>query len=191
MRGIPPMTMERSGFSLPELLVVLGVVGLLAGIFAPRIDVAKFRQDTAVLEVSTALNVAQQKAVLRGHSIEVGFDTARSRLVIHTDADNDRTVGPGEDVRVVELGDGVAFGLGAAKPLKGVDFDFAESPTGIPSLRFSRNGGASQEGTIYLTSVRSKKSGSFPEDSRALTLERSTGHTTCYSHRSGSWLETC
>ena len=191
MRGSTPKALGHFGFSLPELLVVLGVLGLLAGIFTPRIDVAKFRQDTAVLEVSTALNVAQQKAVLRGHSMRVGLDTAQSRLVIHEDADNDRSVGPGEDVRVVELGEGVAFGLGGAAALNNVAFDFVESAAGIPTVSFARNGGASQEGTIYLTSLRAKQSGSFPEDSRALTLERSTGHTTCYSHRSGSWLGTC
>lgn len=180
-----------SGFSIPELLVVLGVVGVLAGFFVPKLNVAKFRQDTAVLEVSTALNVAQQKAVLRGHSVRVGLDTARARLVIHSDADNDQALGPGEDVRVVELGEGVAFGQGGAPALNAVAFDFAESPAGLPTVSFARNGGASQEGTLYLTSERARRSGLFPEDSRALTLERSTGHTRCYSYRPGSWVETC
>ena len=191
MGRIAPRSGQNAGFSLPELLVVLGVVGILAGLFAPRVDVAKFRQDSAILEVSTALIVAQQKAVLRGHRVRVGFDTAASRLIIHEDADNDRAVSSGEDVRVVELGEGVVFGLGGAQALNSVPFDFTASASGIPTLGFSRNGGASQEGTIYLTSRRAQLSSSFPQDARALKLERSTGHVTCYSNRSGAWKAAC
>ena len=184
-------TRDRTGFSLPELLIVLGLFGILASYFAPRLDVAKFRQDSAVLEISMALGLAQQKAVLRGHSVRVGIDTAGARLVLHEDANNDQTVDTGEDVRVVELGDGVSFGLGGAPTLHGTAFAVAEGPDGVPTLRFFRNGAASQEGTIYLTSERAASSGAFPEDARALTLERSTGRTTCHSYRSGAWVATC
>ncbi len=182
---------QSAGFSLPELLVVLGLIGIMAGFFAPRIDVAKFRQDSAALEVATALNVAQQKAVLRGHSVRVGFDTANARLIVHDDANNDQSVDAGEDERVIELHDGVVFGLGGAPARNSVAFSFAEDPAGIPTIRFARNGGASEEGTLYLTSERSALSGSFTQDSRAITLERSTGRTTCYSYRTGQWKGPC
>ena len=61
----------------------------------------------------------------------------------------------------------------------------------LPALLFHRNGAGSEEGTIYLTSVRAVGVTGFPQDARALKIERSTGNVRCYSYRTLTWLEGC
>ena len=184
---------DRGGFSLLELIVIMAFIGLLAGIAAPRIDVAKFRMDSAAVEVSTALHAAQQTALLRGHNVNVAFDTAQGALVVHYDADNDKTIDSSETWRTIELGEGVAFGRGGAPALNGVTagVSFTVTINSKPGMRFYRNGSTSEAGTVYLTSRQGQIGGTYAEHSRAMEIERSTGRIRCYSYKSGAWEEKC
>ena len=66
---------SQQGFSLVELLVVLGVVAILAGLTAPSI-ISSMRGSTlnqGAQKVTNELMVARQTALARNHAVEVRF----------------------------------------------------------------------------------------------------------------------
>lgn len=180
-----------SGFTLVEVLHVVILVAILAGILAPRIDVAGSRADSAVLRLNALLTQAQRRALLRQHDVRVLFDRDGAVVRLHDDVDNDGAVDTGERFVVSELGEGVTFGRAGAGPLPGGPSDvvsFAADPDlNAPVLTFHRNGSASERGTLHLEALP----GTDPATARALRVERATGAATCWSHRAGSWEERC
>jgi hypothetical protein len=63
---------------------------------------------------------------------------------------------------------------------------WTETQDGLPALTFRRNGSASEESILYLTSERGAV-----EDTRAIEIERATGRLRCYSYATGTWIQTC
>ncbi len=189
MRGRGTAPAER-GFTLVELLYVMILIGILTGIAVPLLDTSRFRLDAAVREVSTGLMAAQRAAVLGGHDMVVTFDEDNRWLRIHYDLDNDGSMETGENYVVRQLPDGVVFGRGGAPKLSNdpnpVTFETEQDD--FPTLVFHRNGSASEEGYIYLTSEGSDPGG---EHARAVQVARATGRVRCWSYRTGSWQETC
>lgn len=181
------------GFTLVEVVMVVVLVAIVAGIAIPAVNVSRFRTDAAALEIATTLQAAQRLSVLRGHNITLAFDLEGQRVRVHLDANNDGVVQPGEEVRWVRLGDGVVFGRGGAPALGSRDrpVSFDQKQGGMPALTFRRNGSASQEGVIYVTSGRSESTGAYPEESRAVEVVRATGRITCWRFGAESWTEGC
>ncbi len=184
---------DSRGFTLLELLVVMGLVGGIAAFVAPLIDADKFRMDAAGLEVSTSIHAAQRQGVLRGHNVNMAFDTVNGRVYVHMDNNNDKSLQSDEQLSVIPLSDDVAFGSGGAPARsKGAKAaSFSADVSGNPALRFYRNGSANEEGIIYITSKRSQYSHAFPQDTRAIEIERSTGRVSCFTYKSGSWTSPC
>lgn len=185
---------DRDGVSLIELIMVMLLVGVMAGIVAPLLRPEKFRLDGGVVLLGSTLNAQQRNSVLRQHNIILAVDSAQSRLRVHYDSDNDGTIDSGELTNVVELGEGVVFGRGGtpARAMSGSMVSLVGAQDGLPALTFRRNGSASEEAILYLTSERARVSGgSFVEDTRAVEIERATGRVRCYSYSSGSWIQTC
>lgn len=167
------------------------VVGLLAYVAVPKVEVTRFQMDAAARGTMAALVSAQRLAVKRQHDVVVRFDAAHRRLLVHQDRDNDGEVGADEPVRPVVLEEGVVFGRGEA-PWLGDDagvVTFTERQAGLPALRFIRNGSASEEGAFYLTSVRAERTGEHPQDTRAIRVDRSTGRVTWYEYDPPNWIE--
>ncbi len=181
------------GFTLIELVMVMLLIGLMANIVIPLMRPEKFRLDSASIEVASTLTAQQRNAVLRQHDVVMAFDTAQRRIRVHYDADNDGDMETGENWYVVELGEGVVFGRGGApaRPMSPLDLSMSQEQDDLPALTFHRNGSASEEAIIYITSERAGRSGGFPEDTRAVEVERATGRVTCYSYASGSWVQSC
>jgi prepilin-type N-terminal cleavage/methylation domain-containing protein len=188
-----PDPRKRAGFSLVELVLVLLLVGVMAGIVIPVLRPEGFQMNSAVMEVATTLMAQQRNAALRQHDVVLAFDTAHRRIRVHEDRDNDGEMEDGERYWMVELDEGIAFGRGSspARPLSSDALSLAQSQDGLPSLTFHRNGSASEEAIVYLTSERSLVAGAFEEDGRAVEIERATGRVVCLSYAPGFWQERC
>lgn len=194
--GIPTMKRgDKAGLSLVELVVVLMLLGIMMGIVVPLLRPERFQLDAAVVVVASTFTAQQRNSVLRQHNVVIALDSAGGLLRVHYDRDNDGTMDAGEPFHVVELENGVVFGRGgtAARPLSGATFSVTGTQGGIPALTFRRNGSASEESIVYLTSQRASISGSsaYFEDTRAIEIDRATGRVRCYSFNAGAWQQTC
>ena len=183
----------REGFTIVEILTVMMVAGILMGIMLPSIDTARFQLDAGAQEIASAIAGFRGKALLRQHDVVLTFDAAEDRFFVLNDTDNDGASDTGEDRRVVELPTGVTFGRGGAPTIWGLvnAIAFTKVSEGLPALTFHRNGAASEEGVLYLTSVRGAGGTEFAQDSRALLVERATGRVRCMSYRTEQWIEGC
>jgi prepilin-type N-terminal cleavage/methylation domain-containing protein len=192
--NLNPMS-DRDGFTLVELIMVMVLIGIMAGIVAPLLRPERFQLNGAVVQVGSTFSAQQRNAVLRQHNIVLAFDTAAGEIRVHYDLDNDNAMDAGENFSVIQLDDGVVFGRGStpARPLSNSTISFTGTQAGLPAMTFRRNGSASEEAIVYLTSQRSRTSGgtTFAEDGRAVEIERATGRVRCYSYASGAWLQTC
>lgn len=182
---------SKRGFSLVELIFVMILVGIMASIAAPLFSPGRWRADNAVQEVVLGLNAAQRLAVLKQHDIHVTFMVDERRVRLHEDSNNDGDIDTGENWRIIDLPETIAFSIGSAPRLREgnppISFD---TGNGDPVLTFHRNGSASKSGVVYLRPVQGDMAAS-PEAVRALTVERATGEVACHSYRTGAWEFSC
>jgi len=171
-------------------MTVLVVLGILASIAVPRIDISGYRADAAMQSVGSALLVAQRAAVVRQHDVVVSFDASVGLIRIHEDADNDGRITPGERVRFEPLEDGINFGRGGAPAFRIGDgaISFTRKHEGHPAVTFRRNGSASEEGGFYLTTTRAR-SGGHAYDTRLVVVDRATGRTSWFHHTGSAWKQ--
>jgi len=180
---------KKNGFTLIEIIVVLGVLGVMLGILIPRVDIAKSRVDATIQSATLTLNAAQRKAALRQHDVVVALDASGMRMRIHSDVNNDAVIDAGEQIRYLEFEEEVALGRAGApaNPVVGsAAIEFEDTQDGLPSVTFHRNGSASSFAGFYISSRRPGK-----EYARALAILRATGEVRCYSYSSGTWEVRC
>lgn len=109
--------MRRNGFSLVELMVVLGIVGALVVIAAPSLtDAARHtRLKAAARDMAGALQTARAQAIRTQTNHVVMFGTAPSGAalpapaIILQDTDGDGEIDAGETVTFVPLDAGTEF----------------------------------------------------------------------------------
>ena len=185
-------TTNRTGFSLIELIMIMLLVGIMAGIAAPQLRPEKFQLDATAVLLASSVNAQQRAAVLRQHNVVIAFDTILFRLRVHYDANNDNVIDSDESWHVVQLDDNVRFSLGGAtaRALGSTAISVTGEQTDLPALTFRRNGSASEESIIYVTSIKSQNENSGT-DTRAVEIARATGRTHCFSFASGAWVQTC
>jgi prepilin-type N-terminal cleavage/methylation domain-containing protein len=178
----------RGGFTLIELLVVITLIGLIVGIAVPRIDFQRARVDSAAFQLSSNLLLAQRIAVMRQHDVRISFDEAALEVIIHEDMNNDGDVDSGEGTRTEAVGEGVGFDrVGTPVFGSGDAITFDLDSEDLPTLIFHRNGSASQEGAIHLTTLPRVNQ----VEDRAIRVTRATGLARCWNRRTGTWREGC
>ncbi len=177
------------GFTLIEMLIVLVVIGLVVGIAAPKIDVTKFRVESAMQGVGTTLLAVERQAITQQHDVIVMFDVTNNLIRIHDDANNNGIVDPGERVRGMPLGEGIVFGRAGVtpRPMGTAAVNFTKVVNGLPAVVFHRDGSASEAGGFYLTSIRAATSGTHLDDTRAVELERATGRASWFKYGAAGW----
>ena len=186
---------RRRGFTLAETMIVLIMVGVLAAIAAPRLDVQRFHLDSAVHAVTTTVLAAQREAVSRQHNVLVLVDSAAGTMRIGWDANNDEQLGTGERARAVALPPAVRFGrlavtgapggpTGAITPLR--------SCGGTPCLVLQRNGSADRVAGFYLSSARAITAGGTPSrdlarETRYIEVQRASGRPHTWTFTGTTW----
>jgi hypothetical protein len=172
-----------------ELVSVITLSGVLLALAGPRIDLPYYRLSGEMDEVSGELLLAQRTAVQAQHDVVVAFDESGSRIRVHQDLNNNHRVDAGEKAPWVPLGEGIRFGRGGVEPMAGYAdaVSFTQEEDGYPALVFVRNGSASEEGVVYLTSARALRSAEYRRDAHAIFVQRSTGRPTVHRYTGTKW----
>lgn len=180
---------SRNGFTLLELLIVLGIAAAVAMIAIPSIDVMGMRVSSSARQVGMTLLNAQRLAILKQHTVIVSFDTAHLMVGLHEDRNNNGTVDAGENRNFVKLEDGVVFGRGSAPAATFGEaaITFEKSQAGMPMVAFNRSGSAGEYGGFYMTSKRSAAAAQYARDTRGFEVNRGTGRTIMYGYSNLGW----
>lgn len=179
--------LREQGFTIFELLITLSVMSIVAAIALPRINLHQFRVDAGVRLAQSALQQGVRYAVQRQHDVYISFDIPGKRLLTVDDRNNNGAADPGEKIQWRQLEDGIRFAAPPA-PIPGnalgaVAGTNIKTINGLPSIIFRRDGAASTDLQVYITSTR-PDAGDF----KALSVTRSTGHVDYYSYRAGTWV---
>lgn len=180
---------RAGGFTLIELVMVLAIAGIFALIALPRVDLNRYRVNSAMQTAGNSLLAAQRLAITRQRDVVVMFDTAGGALRILDDANNNGRMDAGEHVQVVQLGEHVVFGRGGAsqRAMGPGPVAFRHRAGGLPAVTFHRRGSASEAAGFYLTSRRAVSAGGYADDGRAVEVERATGRASWYRYAGGTW----
>ncbi|HUL03147.1 MAG TPA: type II secretion system protein [Gemmatimonadales bacterium] len=183
---------SRRGFTFIEILIVVLILGMVAAFAAPKIDVTKFKVESAMQTMGMTLLALERQSIAQQHDIIVMFDQTQNALRVHEDNNNSGTMDAGERVRRIPLGDDIVFGRGAAAAMASIGagpVSFTKTIGGYQALVFHRDGSASEAAGFYLTSRRGMKYSGYPQDSRAIVLDRATGRASWFRYSNlGAWV---
>lgn len=176
----------RRGFTLLELVVVLIMISVIAGMAVPRINYEKYRADAAMRTVRTVLQGAERNAIMRQTNVVVAFDITNSRMQIVEDANNNCVYDSGERLTIRPLEDGAKFANTATgysgSPSAAVSGSSLCSIQGLPAIQFLRDGAASSDLEVYVTSSRSTVT-----DYRVIRVVMATGRADAYRYTGSTW----
>ena len=152
-----PRCMSRPGFSLLELILVLGIVIVMGAIAVPRFASAdaRYRADFAAQRVASDLALAQRAARSSGTATTIAFDADQERYQTST-----VTALDGTGNYVVEIGQSPYLA-----DLTLIDFD----STSV--LNFDAWGVPDANGTVKLTVGTEKRTISITAPSGEVTIQ--------------------
>ena len=169
----------RRGFSLLELVTVLTLMGVVASLTIPRLNMSRYRIDAAAQQVRSVFQTAQRTSLTRQYDVIVSMDTINGGLRIAEDVNNNGAIEVSEWKFWRPSGEGNRF----AVPVTGLNGVVAKSVVGgtlktidnLPSVIFHRDGSTSSDAEIYIASAYKGR-----VDFCAIALTRSTGRTELY-----------
>jgi prepilin-type N-terminal cleavage/methylation domain-containing protein len=167
------------GVTLIEMLIVIVMIGILAGIASSRLDWVRYRADSVVRGLIGDLSQAQRTAVSLQMDVRVSV-IGNDRIRIHEDANNNAAIDTGERVLYSVLDDGFRLGKGAMAGLPA-----PAEPTELTALVYRRDGSASRSGSLYISSPRPDPACKW---CRGLAVTRVTGRVEGYSFATGTWV---
>lgn len=190
----PSRTTTRlaDGFTLMEMLVTVTIIGILATIALPRINVSRSEAESAMVGLGTALQAAQREGIARQHDVLVTFDAPAGMVRVIFDANNNGTLDAGERSRGIPLGTQVVFGRASApaRPFGTSLVNFPVGTSGLPTLVFHRSGSANFAGGFYLTSIRAQAGDPKNQsDTRAVEIVRATGRVEWLRYIDNTWQQ--
>jgi len=189
---MPSPSRTRPAFTLVEVLLVLVIMGVVMALGLPRIDVYKYRADANAITVRSLLMQAQRDAIVRQHDLVVSFDTARARIILGYDQNNDGNIASTERLRMQSLPEQGRF-LAPRIPLAAAGYtltdygsiraDGIKTISGLPSVTFRRDGSASSALQLYVSTRRPKET-----DLRVVTVVQATGRTEVQRFTGQGWV---
>jgi prepilin-type N-terminal cleavage/methylation domain-containing protein len=189
-----PQSSHRAGFTLVEMLIVVAMIGILAAIGLPRVNLSRIRSKAAIQTLGTSMLALQRDAISRQHNVVVMINAATSSLRVLYDSTNDLTINNNERTRAIPLGEEIVFGRPAGVPARtfganAVDFTTTEISTGLPAIVLYRNGSAREFGGLYL-STRKAMAGTpgHTGETWAMEIIRATGRAEWLRWNGSSWV---
>ena len=180
---------RRPGFTMVETVIVLIILGVIAAIGLPKLNVFKYKGDAAAIELRTLLMQAQRDAIVYQHDLIVMVDASRNRVIIGFDKNNDNVITSAERVRIRALPDNDRFsappqtlntpGLSGSNGILSDNFQII---SGYPSVIFRRDGTVSANLELYTTTKRGD-----PKDFRATRVLPATGRTEYFRFNGSAW----
>ena len=174
------------------MLIVVVLIGITVAFIGPKIDPAHYQVNGAMQSVGYELMGAQREAVSQQHDVIVTFDAPNRAITIIDDANNNRVADAGEHSRRFVLDNAVQFGSASASTLSfgSSAISFTQTVGGLPALTFHRNGSASQDGGLYLTSTRAATGETAKQgDTRAIAIDRPTGRVEWWRYTGSAWAQ--
>ena len=140
---------KNSGFTLIELMVVIGIVGLLAAITVPNLIswLPKYRVGSAARNVISAVEFARLQAVRENSPVDVNFIYANDRVtVVNSGGNTLRQIQCPSDVDFIDSGLGALLqfdGRGFANQSGLVTIENTQDATLSRSISVTLGGNAS------------------------------------------------
>lgn len=188
-RATRSLVSTRRGFSIVELLIVLILIGLIAGFAVPRVNYEKYRADAGMRTLRVVLQYAQRNAIMRQTNMVVAFDIPNRKMILVEDANNNCTWDSGERKTIRPLEEGAKFAI-PATPYGGPASAAVSGPNtcsllGLPAIQFLRDGAASTDLNAYVTSSRGSAA-----DFRLVRVTMATGRTDAFRFTGSTWTRT-
>jgi prepilin-type N-terminal cleavage/methylation domain-containing protein len=187
-KGNVVLRSRESGFSMVELMMTLAIIAIIAAVALPQLDFQRYRMDGATRSLSGLLARAQILAVKNQSNVNVVFDVANQRVMMHEDDNNDNAVNNNERVRYYPLGETVVYGTGPAptRVFTPAPVTFTRAQAGMPEIVFRRDGSASENGAIYITSLNAATTGRS-KDARSVETVMATGRIEWFKYTGSTW----
>ncbi len=185
---------RRAGFTLVEMLIVVAMIGILAAIALPRINLSGLRSKAAIQGLGTTMLAFQREAIGRQHNMVIMVDVPGRALRVLYDSTNDVRINNNERVRIIPVGEEIVFGKPAAVPARAfganpVNFSTTELSTGLPAMVLYRNGSAKEFGGLYLSTAKAMAGAPrHQNETWAMELVRATGRAEWLRWNGTAWV---
>ncbi len=184
------MPSRRHAFTLIEILMVVALIGIVAGFAISRFSYWSYRMDANIRLLQNIIIGAQQTAITKNVTVQVMFDANDQRVRILQDFNSNGLMDASDSARYRPLADGAQF-QSPPTTIDGAAAAYMTGPgvieTGNPlqrAIRIAPNGSLSGDAVVYIGSPRN-----LPEDFRALTIVGATARTGFWSRAPGVWRQ--